>query len=104
LAQPLLDEKLVNLNIAKISEASEIPTEAVTSILAGIRDEIVDLIIVRKSSATLNFGFGSLFLRNGTVEFKSGNSTNDVTFDFDKIPHSAEFDEVTNAKNSVAFS
>jgi len=29
--------------------------EAVTGILSGIRDEIVDLVVVRKQNAALNF-------------------------------------------------
>ena len=37
-----------------------------------MRDEIVDHVITKKGSVTLNFGFGSLHMRNGaTIEFKS---------------------------------
>jgi len=46
--------------------------ETVTAILSGVRDEIVDLVVVKKQNASLNLGYGSLMLRaGGTVEFKS---------------------------------
>jgi len=63
--------------------------------LAGIRDEVVDAVMVRKHNSTLNFGFGTLHLRhNGTVEFKSQTSgVNVAEQDTDKIPVSAEFDQ-----------
>lgn len=67
------------------------------SILAGIRDEIVDSVLTRKNNAALNFGFGVLNLRqNGTVEFKS-HSAISTEFEADKIPASAEFDQISSA-------
>lgn len=104
-SQALLDENLVTISIAKVAEAADLSVETVTSILAGVRDEIVDLVMVRKTNATLNFGFGLLQLRiGGTIEFKSGDASVAVANfpEFDRIPHSTEFDAETNAKNSVA--
>jgi len=34
--------------------------EAVTALLTGVRDEIVELVVVKKQNVTLNFGFGLL--------------------------------------------
>lgn len=66
------------------------PVETVTSILAGIRDEIVDLVVVKKQNAQLNMAFGTLNLRaGGTVEFKSNNCGSGgqlaIETDYDKI-------------------
>jgi len=54
-------------------------------ILTGIREEIFDLVIMKKGSVLLNFGFGSLNLRaGGSVEFKSINNVS--SNDLDKLP------------------
>jgi len=53
--------------------------------------------MVKKNNAVLNFGFGALNLRhNGSVEFKS-HAPIAADFDTDKIPASAEFDNVSSA-------
>ena len=76
--------------------------------MAGIRDEIVDSVMVKKNNCMLSFGFGSLNLRhNGSVEFKSSHSGAQKLAEEqeqDKIPISAEFDNVSSAskKPSVA--
>jgi len=66
--------------------------ETVTSILSGIRDEIVDLVVVKKQNATINLQFGALSLRaGGTVEFKSSNCLG-IETDQDKLAGSPEAD------------
>jgi hypothetical protein len=92
IAQPLLDEKLTVLSINTIADATNQTVETVTGILAGIRDEIVDHVIIKKNNASLNFGVGVLSLRqSGTVEFKSY-PIHSSEFGEDRIPNSAEFD------------
>lgn len=60
--------------------------ETVTAILSGVRDEIVDLVVVKKQNASLNLSYGTLNLRaGGTVEFKSNNSGLAIETDYDKI-------------------
>jgi len=60
--------------------------EAVTSLLTGIRDEIVELVVVKKQNVTLNFLFGQLQLRaGGVVEFKTSSSGLAVEADCDKM-------------------
>jgi hypothetical protein len=77
LANPLLEEKLVCVNLGKLAEACDLPMESVQNILAGIRDEIVDHVIVKKGNVSLNFGFGTLNLRaGGSIEFKSNEQIN----------------------------
>ena len=69
ISQQLLDEKLVNVNFASIAENSGASSETGTSVLAGVRDEIVDHVINRKKEALLNYVFGSLTLRQaGTIK------------------------------------
>ena len=73
--------------------------------MGGTRDEVVESL--KKQCVKLNFGFGSLFLKQqGTIEFKSsGNDfTMAATIDCDKIPYSSEFDAETNAKQSATLS
>lgn len=58
----------------QIAEACQTSTETVTAFFAGIRDEVVDLVLNKNLNVSLNFGFGILNLRQGgTVEFKSNN-------------------------------
>jgi hypothetical protein len=65
------------------------------SILAGLRDEVVDSVLVKKNNCSLNFGFGSLILRhNGTVEFKSSGAV--VYPEEDKIPACQEIDNISH--------
>lgn len=61
--------------------------------------------MAKKHILTLNFGFGSLVLKKGTIEFKSCAENNALPSGkksaLDLIPYSKEFDEETNAKQSV---
>lgn len=104
LPQHLLDERLASLSVSHISETSGATSEVVHSILAGIRDEIVDTVLVRKNNASLNFGFGVLNLRaNGTVEFKSTAGAVTEQQIEDKIPASSEFGEtVSTVKKALS--
>jgi hypothetical protein len=62
----------VSVNYGQIAEQSDLTVESVYSILAGVRDEIVNQVILKQGNAQLNFGFGTLYLRKGSlVEFKS---------------------------------
>lgn len=61
------------MNASAIAEIVGCSSEYIHSILAGIRDEVVEHVLVRRQSVVLNFGFGALNLRaSGQVEFKSG--------------------------------
>lgn len=72
LPQQLLDDKLVSVSLASVAEQSKTSLEAVNSVLSGVRDEIVDNVLVRKNNVAMNFGFGSLNLRaGGFIEFRS---------------------------------
>jgi hypothetical protein len=63
------------MNASAIAEIVGCSSEYIQSILAGIRDEVVEHVMVRKQSVILNFGFGVLNLRaSGQVEFKSGSA------------------------------
>jgi hypothetical protein len=62
IAQSLLDEKLVTLSITELAEASGMTSENVNAILGAIRDEVVDLVMVKKQNVALNFVFGTLNL------------------------------------------
>ncbi len=62
IAQSLLDEKLVTLSITELAEASGMTSENVNAILGAIRDEVVDLVMVKKQNIALNFVFGTLNL------------------------------------------
>jgi len=86
-----------------LADACGQTVETVQNILSGIRDEIVDSVMVKKNNAALSFGFGTLNLRhNGTVEFKS-HAPLAADFETDRIPASAEFDQVSSAskKHSI---
>lgn len=61
--QSLIDEKLQTISVGKIAEKSDLSNETVTSVLAGVRDEIVELVSTKKTNVTLNFGFGTLNLK-----------------------------------------
>lgn len=62
IVQSLLDEKLVTLSITELAEASGMTSENVNAILGAIRDEVVDLVMVKKQNVALNFVFGTLNL------------------------------------------
>ena len=89
--QSLLDEKLVPMSVATLSESSGLTVDNVTSILGAIRDEVVDLVMIKKHNVALNLGFGVLNLRQGgTVEFKSNSSALVDETDYNVIPVSNE--------------
>lgn len=93
IAQSLLDEKLVSLSVAELADASGMTTENVNAILGAIRDEVVDLVMVKKQNVTLNLLFGTLNLtQQGTVEFKSvsNNAAQELDDQQDKLPMSLE--------------
>lgn len=92
IVQSLLDEKLVTLSITELAEASGMTSENVNAILGAIRDEVVDLVMVKKQNVALNFVFGTLNLTQpGTVEFKSiSNAQQQLDDQQDKLPVSLE--------------
>jgi hypothetical protein len=95
LPQPLLDEKLATLSTATIAEESLTSVETVNGLLSGIRDEIVDLVLVRKQNIVLNFGFGTLNLRQGGfVDFKSNSFLSAIDVEFDKLP--SDYDRLSS--------
>ena len=95
LPQPLLDEKLATLSTATIAEESLTSVETVNGLLSGIRDEIVDLVLVRKQNIVLNFGFGTLNLRQGGfVDFKSNSFLSASDVEFDKLP--SDYDRLSS--------
>jgi hypothetical protein len=62
----------------------------------------VNQVILKQGNVQLNFGFGTLHLRKGSqVEFKSSAQTEPSSHNLlekqDRIPHSKEFDDQTNA-------
>ena len=66
----MLDERLSAISVSYIAEQANLTVESVTNLLAGIRDEVVE--VVKNQTVALNFGFGTLTLRvGGSVEFKS---------------------------------
>jgi len=86
------------MNASTLAESSGLSVETVTGILAAVRDEIVDLVLVKKNNVTLNLGFGILNLRQGgTVEFKSNTATMMASPEHDKLPVSQEHDKFTSA-------
>jgi len=52
----------VALSITELAEASGMTSENVNAILGAIRDEVVDLVMVKKQNVALNFVFGTLNL------------------------------------------
>lgn len=106
LPQFLIDEKLSTISVSQLADACNQTVETVTGILSGIRDEIVDFVLVKKNNASLNFGFGVLNLRaQGTAEFKSASCAVSDYHIEDKFPISAEFsDSISTTKKSLALS
>lgn len=89
------------MSIATLAEISGLPVDNVTSILAAVRDEVVDLVMIKKHNVALNLGFGVLNLRQGgTVEFKSNTTAQVVETDYDVIPVSNEHaaDQLSSAE------
>jgi hypothetical protein len=86
LPQGILDEKLVAISLNSLADASGMSVEAVTALLTGLRDEIVDIVVVKKQSVSLNFNFGLLQLRaGGVVEFKTNSVGLAAEGDCDKM-------------------
>jgi len=101
IAQSLLDEKLVTLSVAELADASGMTTENANAILGAIRDEVVDLVMVKKQNVTLNLLFGTLMLtQQGTVEFKSvsNNAAQELDDQQDKLPVSLEHSQTQSAR------
>ena len=101
IAQSLLDEKLVTLSVAELADASGMTTENANAILGAIRDEVVDLVMVKKQNVTLNLLFGTLNLtQQGTVEFKSvsNNAAQELDDQQDKLPVSLEHSQTQSAR------
>ena len=101
IAQSLLDEKLVTLSVAELADASGMTTDNANAILGAIRDEVVDLVMVKKQNVTLNLLFGTLNLtQQGTVEFKSvsNNAAQELDDQQDKLPVSLEHSQTQSAR------
>jgi len=101
IAQSLLDEKLVTLSVAELADASGMTTDNANAILGAIRDEVVDLVMVKKQNVTLNLLFGTLNLtQQGTVEFKSvsNNAAQELDDQQDKLPVSLEHSQSQSAR------
>ena len=47
IAQSLLDEKLVTINVSLLAEECETNLETATSFFGGVRDEVVDQVLNR---------------------------------------------------------
>jgi hypothetical protein len=76
-------------------------TENANAILGAIRDEVVDLVMVKKQNVTLNLLFGTLMLtQQGTVEFKSvsNNAAQELDDQQDKLPVSLEHSQTQSAR------
>jgi hypothetical protein len=72
IAQSLLNDKLCQINFASVAEAAGSTVDTVLATLAGIRDEIIDSVFLRKLNVQLDFGIGRLLLfNNSTIQFKS---------------------------------
>lgn len=72
IAQALLDEKLIAINVSSVAQVCKASADTVQSIMMSIRDEIVESIFQRKHSVSLNFGVGTLQLQsNGSCQFTS---------------------------------
>ena len=51
LPQFLIEEKLVTISVSQLADSCNQTVETVTGILSGIRDEIVDFVLVKKNNA-----------------------------------------------------
>jgi hypothetical protein len=100
----MLDEKLISISGNELSESSGLSVEAVNSILSSVRDEIVDLVVNKKSNVSLNLGFGILhILSSGTVEFKPVTNNLIDMPDTDKLPETNEMNlEETKTKKTYS--
>ena len=63
-SQTLLNEKLDQINLGMIADSASQTVEDVQLMLAGIRDEVIDSIFLRKLNVQLDFGIGILTLSN----------------------------------------
>ena len=86
----------MQLNYNILAKTCEVSTETVTGILAAMREQVADCVIVQKHNLTLSFHFGQLAFKNGEVEFKVSEAQPIAVTD--QIPYSKEFDAATNAK------
>lgn len=72
IVQSLLTDKLCQINFQSVAEAAGSTVETLLTTLAGIRDEVVDSVFLRKLNVQLDFSIGKLMLfNNGTIQFKS---------------------------------
>jgi hypothetical protein len=91
--QALLNYKLNQVNISVIAESAGSTIDIVQNTLAGLRDEILDSVILKKVNVQLDFGIGTLLLTNQSViQFRSALSKEQPTEKVeDKIPALKEF-------------
>lgn len=91
--QALLNYKLNQVNLGVIAESAGSTIDIVQNTLAGLRDEILDSVILRKGNVQLDFGIGTLLLTNQSViQFRSTSSKEQPTEKLeDKIPALKEF-------------
>lgn len=47
LCQSVLDERLSAISVSQIATEANLSVETVTNLLAGVRDEVVDLVVVK---------------------------------------------------------
>ena len=108
LSQQILNEKLTALSFGPIAEHCNTTTETVSSLLSGVRDEVVDNVLVKRKDVTLNFGVGTLNLRQGGfIEFRSAHvfAPSDETVECEPEPATVDaVDEPEKAAQSVAAS
>ena len=93
--QALLNYKLNQVNLGVIAESAGSTIDIVQNTLAGLRDEILDSVILRKVNVQLDFGIGTLLLTNQSViQFRSASSKEQPTEKLeDKIPALKEFSD-----------
>lgn len=70
--QRLINDKLVAISLQAIAEVCACKVEVVQAVLSLLRDEVLDLTLVKKQKVKLNFLIGSLVLNEqGMVQFCS---------------------------------
>jgi len=80
IAQPILEEKLVQLNFNSIAAVCRTTPESVKSLLMAVKSDVVDMVHVRGLNLALNFMVGQLNLSStGSVEFKSAPAADAVS-------------------------
>ena len=100
IAQSLLNDKLCQINFASVAEAAGSTVDTVLATLAGIRDEIIDSVFLRKLNVQLDFGIGRLLLfNNSTIQFKSdARPVSRLDERPDEIPGSKDFEDIKPVK------